>query len=271
MLRFPGELALVAVGGEGSGCIGSRAAMDSGFRADMCVIGEPTEQIIVPAHTGAVQLTITTRGVLRHTSTIPQLGTGGDAIAHMREVLGLLKRPSKTLTYERHPVLGVPLVCVGHVIGGQLGRPAWFSEECRCEIDIRTVPGMSAESVTADLERGFEKLKAKDSSFEAEIDIWEVSKNLLPVAIPKTHEVIKLARKAYRKVTGGSPKVGSPVPMRYYFTDACCWMNFGDVPTINFGAGALAEATPRGTSPDLGRHPDGEGVRRVTDIVVSPV
>src|SRR5690606_11050186 len=78
--QFAGEIALVAVGGEGSGCLGSRAAMDSGFRADMCVIGEPTERSVITAHTGAVQLEIKTHGIQRHISTIPHMGRSGDAI-----------------------------------------------------------------------------------------------------------------------------------------------------------------------------------------------
>lgn len=241
---FAGEVALVAVGGEGSGCIGSRAAMDSGFRADMCVIGEPTENIVLTAHTGAVQLEITTHGVQRHTSTIPQVGYSGDAIGSMRNLLNELRWPLRVFRYQRPSVLGGPLVCVGSIRGGKEGRPAWFAEECRCEIDIRTVPGMTVESVTVDLEAIFAKIKKRDPSFNAEIKVWDQSKNLLPAAVDRKAPVVQLAREAFRRATGAAPKVGSPIPMRYYFTDACCWTNFGKVPTVNFGCGSLRESTP---------------------------
>ncbi len=134
--------------------------------------------------------------------------------------------------------------CVGHVRGGREGRPAWFAEECRCEVDIRTVPGMTPRSVERDLRSVIRRLRRTDRSFSASIEIWERSHNLLPVAVPRQAPVVRLARRAYEMVRGRSPLIGSPVPMRYYFTDACTWTNFGRVPTINFGAGKLAEATP---------------------------
>jgi len=241
---FAGEVALVAVGGEGSGCIGSRAAMDNGLRADLCIIGEPTEKTVITAHTGAVQFTLTTRGVQRHISTIPERGHADDAIGRMTELLRRLQRPQRVLSYRRHRILGAPIVCVGHVEGGRPGRPAWFAEACRAEVDVRTVPGMSAATVTADLERLAAALREEDPGFAVEIDIWPQSENVLAVNVPAAHPVVRLARRAYREVVVQDPKVGSPAPMRYYFTDACCWQNFGGVPTINFGCGALAEATP---------------------------
>ena len=260
---FAGELALVAVGGEGSGCIGSRAAMDSGFQADMCVIGEPTEQIIVPAHTGAVQLTVITRGTLRHTSTIPQLGKGDDAIAHMREVIGVLRR-AKTFTYERHPVLGAPLVCIGSVSGGQPGRPAWFAEECRCEVDIRTIPGMSAATVTADLEAAFARLKRKVPTFDVEVEVWDQSKNLLPVALDKGHQVVKLARQAYRKVTGRAPPSGLTSSHALLLHRRLLLDELRTDPYHQLRGRGVGRGNPRGAYTGQRHGQDGQGLHRNT-------
>ena len=243
-IPFSGEIALVAVGGEGSGAIGSRALMDQGFRADMCVIGEPTEQVVLTAHTGAVQLAVTTHGQQRHISTVPSEGRGGDAIAAMVTLVRRLQAARGVFRFRRHPILGAPLVCIGHVRGGREGRPAWFAEECRCEVDIRTVPGMTPRTVERDVQAVIRRLRHADPTFSATVEIWERSKNLLPVAVPSDAPVVRLARRAYRLVCGQDPLIGSPVPMRYYFTDACTWTNFGRIPTINFGAGKLSEATP---------------------------
>ncbi len=73
---------------EESGGEGARALLTAGFRADMTVVGEPTELKIIRAHKGIWRCRIVTRGVAAHSSAPAR---GVNAIYRMRRVLEILE------------------------------------------------------------------------------------------------------------------------------------------------------------------------------------
>ena len=80
----PGDITLAAPADEECGFGGARRLVESGFRADAAVVGEPTKLRLVVAHKGACRATIRTKGQSAHTS---QPSRGQNAIYAMARLI----------------------------------------------------------------------------------------------------------------------------------------------------------------------------------------
>ena len=65
-VRLRGDLVLASVLGEEDGGLGTYATIQRGWRADACVIAEPTEMDIIPANSGALTFRLRVRGAATH-------------------------------------------------------------------------------------------------------------------------------------------------------------------------------------------------------------
>src|SRR4051812_6215639 len=64
--RLRGDLLLASVQGEEDGGLGTFATLQRGWRADACVIPEPTSLDIIPANSGALTFRLRVRGLATH-------------------------------------------------------------------------------------------------------------------------------------------------------------------------------------------------------------
>lgn len=67
-VRLRGDVLVASVQGEEDGGLGTFALLDRGWRADACVIPEPTDLDLVPANAGALTFRLTIRGHATHAS-----------------------------------------------------------------------------------------------------------------------------------------------------------------------------------------------------------
>ena len=65
-VRLGGDLLLASVQGEEDGGLGTFATLQRGWRADACVIPEPTSLDIIPANSGALTFRLRVRGLATH-------------------------------------------------------------------------------------------------------------------------------------------------------------------------------------------------------------
>jgi acetylornithine deacetylase len=65
-VRLRGDLLVASVQGEEDGGLGTFATLQRGWRADACVIAEPTELGIIPANSGALTFRLRIRGEATH-------------------------------------------------------------------------------------------------------------------------------------------------------------------------------------------------------------
>jgi acetylornithine deacetylase len=133
---------------EEHGASGAQALIAGGFRADMAVVGEPTELKIVHAHKGAVRLKLRTTGVAAHSSD-PSRGV--NAIYKMRAVLEKLEQFKPAV---RHPLLGEPTLSVGIIRGGT--EVNTVPAQCEIEVDRRIVPGENIEEIVRSILTGLD-------------------------------------------------------------------------------------------------------------------
>src|SRR5207245_1884123 len=111
--------------------------------ADAAIVTEPTGLRLCTAHKGFTWLSVETEGRAAHGSK-PTLGV--DAIAHMGRVLGAMESLGQELADRTpHPLLGTASIHASLIEGGQ--ELSSYPERCRLQIERRTVPGETPDSV----------------------------------------------------------------------------------------------------------------------------
>ena len=143
-----GELVIAAVADEEHLQRGAKSVRHLLAGSELVVIGEPTELRICTAARGLSAFTVVVDGVATH-SSVPTAGV--NAIERAAELVDALRAHAARLEDVVHPLLGHAVLNVGVIRGGVRANVV----PPRCEIDVsrRLLPGETAESVRAELER----------------------------------------------------------------------------------------------------------------------
>ena len=201
---------------------GSRALAASGLKADLAIVGEPTNCSVVTAHKGSLWLNLETRGLAAHGAT-PHLGK--NAVHEMARIVDVLETDyAAKLKKRKHKLLGAGTVNVGMISGGT--QPNIVPDACVIEIDRRTLPGETEKSVLAEIRAllAAKKLSAKISSAK-----------LAPALALETDFKLPLVQKFMRSA-GQTRPAGVD-----YFCDAAILAASG-IPSVVFGPGDIAQA-----------------------------
>lgn len=183
-----GDLILCGVADEEWQMIGSREIGQNGPFADHCIIGEPSDLAVCPAHKGQYGLFIRTFGKAVH-SSIPEQGE--NAIERMARVINALSDYNAELTSrDPHPLCGHGRYSPGVIRGGELASAV--PDFCELEIDRRLLPSDLAEDVHRDIHRRLEPLKKDDPGFRYELSdpSWNIPANDLPVDAPVVRSLL---------------------------------------------------------------------------------
>ena len=191
------ELALV-VDEETMGFKGAGHLVKEGVVSpDYAIVGEPTSLKVVRAQRGAHWMRITTRGRAAHGSA-PERGV--NAILHMAEIIVHLE---ETLPDIRHPLLGGATLNVGTISGGEKTNivPAW----CQVEVDRRTVPGETPESVEDSIRAAIRLAQQRYDDLDAHV---ETPLSCLPFEVPEGSPVVTAGVAAVRTAGASGEIVG---------------------------------------------------------------
>ncbi len=216
------EIIFIGLVDEEIGQSGSRAVADSGFKADLAIIGEPTRLQVVTAHKGNLWLKLETHGKAAHGSR-PDLGR--NAVHEMARIVDLLETTyAARLSKRRHPLLRCATVNVGTINGGVQANivPA----ECSITIDRRTLPGETDAGVWREL---------RALLLKNHLHATLASTKSAPCLPMETSPRLPLVRQFLQ--SAGQPK---PAGVDY-FCDASVLSN-GGIPSIVFGPGDIAQA-----------------------------
>jgi acetylornithine deacetylase/succinyl-diaminopimelate desuccinylase-like protein len=188
-----GDVVLTAVVGE---CdllgLGTKALLESGIRTDAAICSEPTQLQLCLAHTGLYQWRMTVAGKAAHQQEREQ---GDNAIMH---AVGLIPFLDETqLTHEEHEILGRPPLMVGQIEGGVM--PQVSAPSCVVSCDIRTVPGMTKDGITADIEAMIDRAREQDAGLSVEIENFVYSP---PFSMPDDTPFYEVLIDAHREVRG---------------------------------------------------------------------
>lgn len=232
---FAGNLMLAFVPDEEYLNKGTTYLMQQGVRADMAVVGEPTEMKVGFGHRGCTHLDITVTGKAYH-SAFPERGI--NAIEKMAGVITALRQDFFP-TYEQkvHPYLGHPVINLGLIHGGT--RIHTVADSCCASFLRRDLPGETTEEILGEIQAYLDTLMEKDPQLKAETGLSSIQQRIrLPFFTRPDHPLVKQMAASYQNIT---QKEAVCDIMNYYCDASILQTEFG-IPTIIFGPGTISVA-----------------------------
>ena len=209
---------------------------EKGIKADAAIVGEPSGinesfDYLDIATRGVYCFDLTVKGTQMH-SSLSDIKHGVNASVKLAKILSRMPTELK-LTYEPNPFCpqGVTINPGVFIRGG-----VWYGVLpglCTAGNDIRTLPTMSKEKVSEDIDRWLDRLRTEDP----ELDVSAESKLWVEGAeIRQEEPIVMSCAKAYREIFGYEPKIG----VFPGGVDARFMINQGRFPAVSaFGPGLL--------------------------------
>jgi acetylornithine deacetylase len=238
-VRLRGDLLLASVQGEEDGGLGTFATLQRGWRADACVIPEPTSLDIIPANSGALTFRLHVRGLATHAARRTE---GVSAV----EKFWPIWRALTELERRRHEVVD-PLaarwtfahpISIGTVRAGDWASsvPDLVVAEGRMGVAI----GEPVDQARSELERAVAEACAEDVWLaEHPVDVEWWGGQFASGRIPADSDLVERVGAAHGTATGRPrPDVyGAP-----YGSDLRLLTGLGGIPTVQYGPGDAAHA-----------------------------
>ena len=229
---------------------GSRYLPTHGGIADMCILGEPTEQKVVLGHYGTMWARISTHGPFIHTA----FSTGRrseNSIIRMRgvldDVLEWIPQWEKRAQYGGHD--GV--VNIGSLRGGHPWRVSRTPSRTDLFLDIRVPPTMAMIEAKHALGELVRALRRKYPDYGIEYEVFVTAPG---AEIDERHPMIKAIDAGHERVFGRPPERD----VVRWFSDASALTRYG-IETVNYG-------TSSGLPGPDGENLDIEGLRRIATV-----
>jgi acetylornithine deacetylase/succinyl-diaminopimelate desuccinylase-like protein len=245
--ELPGRLTLVLTADEEAGArFGAQWLAENGhLRGDAALLGEPCGivrewEAIDLVSRGAALFKIRVKGTQMHSSISDRLPSVNATVQMARLVDRMHRTLKQHLRYPRSSVPGLePTINVG--VTAQAGvYYGVYPGRAEFACDIRTVPGMTRDTIEEDLEGFLRSAMEDDPQLDAELDFetWVPS-----TEIDSGHPLVSALREASAEVLGAE----CPLGVFPGATDASHLQLTAGIPTVAaFGPGFL----PRAHSPN---------------------
>jgi acetylornithine deacetylase/succinyl-diaminopimelate desuccinylase-like protein len=205
---------------------GSRYLAAHGMAADMCLLGEPTEQRIVLGHYGAMWTRISTHGPFVHTAfsegRLPE-----NSIVRMQEVQRAVLEWIPE--WEEHAAYrGLKgVVNLGAIRGGHPWRVSRTPNRTDLFLDVRVPPTMSMQDARRSFRELVERLRERFPDYGIESEVFVTAPGS---EIDEQHELVRAIDDGHQTVFGASPDRDAV----RWFSDASALTRYG-IDTVNYG------------------------------------
>ncbi len=270
-ISLPGDISLAGVVGEiekapieefqgesfaGYGT-GTRYLITHGVTADCAILAEPTSLQVSNANMGCIWAKITATGTMAHSAY-------GKKPGHRNAVEEIHRIQSAVMDWapgysERNEFMGErPSVTIAAVRGGLIWRLSRNPFEASLYIDVRTVPGQTADQVKRELRALLKSDAEKSGGPEAELSFYV---NDPATLIDPGQPVIGAMRAAHEEITGSAAE---PV-IRLPAADSTHFNHYG-IPCAVYGPGGFSH-------PDSGTwmHAAGEHISVANMLIAARV
>ncbi len=258
-IKLKGDVLYCPVATHKLGGTGTRTLLKKGVRADYCINIEHAANTVGSVIVGSIRVKIrtSTPGLFfRFTSDARDAYLNSiEQQAICMAAFGTSLKPVDEggwLTFQRHPELqDFPMIRYDAIHKDHYGR--W----CDLVFQIRTVPGMTLESVRRDVEHVIQRLKKDHPALDCEITIPANGPDdpffMEPTELPTGHPLVRAVADGFHAATGKQAEVGSVERIG----------NFGDgnilhaagIPSVQFGPGNI-KLYPEWPAPDERVHID---------------
>ena len=202
--RLRGDLLIAAVADEEYGSIGT-ADLCEKVKVDAAIVTEPTALKVCLAHKGYLWITVEVAGRAAHGS---KFELGIDANMRMGRFLAELDKLERELRARTpHPLVGPPSLHAAMLNGGS--GLSTYAARCTLQIERRTVPGETEESVMAELQAIAGRLRVADPSFEVTLRPFFVRQ---PFEVDRDAAIVKCVDRAASAVLGAEPAYFGDTP-----------------------------------------------------------
>ena len=253
--EFQGE----AYAGYGTG---TRYLVLHGVSADFAILAEHTAFKIGVANLGCIWAKITTRGTMAHSALTNKPGIQ-NAIQQMHVVQSAIAEWAPN--YERnHEFMGEhPNVTIAAIRGGMPWRLSRNPIECSLYLDIRTVPGQTADTVKRELRETLSHVCQNSGIDEPELEVYL---NDPPTAISPELPVVDALRRSHQEVLGEN----AMLVIRRPAADSTHLSRY-DVPCAVYGPGGKLHPASRGQMHAAGEHIHLDDVVNAAKVYLSAV
>ena len=239
-VRLRGDVLVAAVAGEiekaqwgdaqgaeyrGYGA-GTRHLVSHGGAADMCIVGEPTEEKLVLAHFGSLWMRISTSGPFVHTA-FTEGRLSENSIVRMRDVLGAVLAWVPDWEREMSSGDAKALVNVGAIAGGFGWRVSRTPARTDLFLDLRVPPSIPMATARA---RALELARGLRESFPEHGVSAEVYVTAPGAEIGEDHPLVAAIDESHEQVFGARPERDTV----RWFSDASVLTRYG-IPSVNYG------------------------------------
>lgn len=227
-IPLAGTAAFAAVADHMGDQQGSVAYFDA-YDADLCVLGELTDNEICLGHRGRYYFDITTIGRSAHTCHKPLAINANVLAAHAVLALDASNLHPELDTSVAELFGPETFIVPGRVYGGlPPGGPSMIPDTAVIRVDCRPQPGVTIETVREELDRCLAVAAQRDERFKADIELVDVKQSYL---VDAEAPVVQHMRRAVRTLRGSEP----PLTVADWLGDTA---SFGEkVPTVIFGPG----------------------------------
>lgn len=239
-LKVPlrGDLLLSSVQGEEDGGLGTYASLARGWRADACIIPEPTSLDVVPANGGSLTFRLRIRGLAAHAS---RRTSGVSAVEKFLPVFAALRRLEAARNTDVDPLMerwdiAYPIE-IGQVRAGDWSSsvPDLLVAEGRFGVALDE----TAEHARQEFADTIAQVNASDPwlrEHPVELEWW--GGQFLPGRTSADSAIVTTLRRAHACVSDHRQQTwGAP-----YGSDLRLMAGIGGVPTVHYGPGDAALA-----------------------------
>lgn len=233
-----GDLLLGTVIGEEDGGLGTYALLRRGWRADACVIPEPTSLDLAPGTSGALTFRLTVTGLAAHAS---RRLSGVSAIEKFVPVFAALRRLEARRNEVKHPLLSgweLPLpIELGMVRSGEWASsvPDVLTADGRLGVAIGEDPADARRALTEAVARACDD-DPWLRTHPVAVEWW--GGQFAPGLTDADADILRVVRDAHRAVSD-RPQATWGTP---YGSDLRLMTNLGGIPTVHYGPGDAALA-----------------------------
>lgn len=235
-VRLRGDVVLASVQGEEDGGVGTFGLLQRGWRADVCVIAEPTDLDVIPANSGSSTFRLRIRGQATHAARRTEGVSAIEKFWPIWQALAALER-------RRHETVD-PLMArwsLAHPLSiGAIRAGDWASSVP----DLLVAEGRLGVALHETIEEARQELTATVAEVNArdpwlrdhpvEIEWW--GGQFAAGRLPADSDLIDRVARAHR-VGAGDGRVDSAVYGAPYGSDLRLLTGLGGIPTVQYGPG----------------------------------
>jgi acetylornithine deacetylase/succinyl-diaminopimelate desuccinylase-like protein len=232
---------------------GTRHLVSHGGIADMCILGEPTEEKVVLGHFGSLWLRISTHGNFIHTA-FSEGKRDRNSILRMREVLDAVLEWIPT--WEDDPANAYrgakAIVNVGALQGGFGWRVSRTPHRTDLFLDVRVPPTKPMTVARREVLGLVRALAERFPEHGVESEVYVTAPG---AEIAEDHPLVQAIDASHEDVFGKPPEHN----VTRWFSDASALTRYG-VPTVNYGTSTGLLDTEYGENLDI------EGLARMAQV-----